>query len=44
MTNNYVNEISYMSSSLVQNKVLGRYYLLTNLKVNSFWHEIKWIE
>jgi len=44
MTNLNVNEISYMSSSLVQNKILGRYYLLTNLKVNSFLHEIKWIE
>ena len=37
MTNNYVNEISYISSTIVQNKVLNRkYYLLTNLKVNSF--------
>ena len=44
MTNNYVNKLAYMSSSLVQNKILGRYYLLTNLKVNSFLHEIKWIE
>jgi len=46
MTNNYVNKLSYMSSSIVQNKVLngGGYYLLTNLKVNSFLHEIKWIE
>ena len=46
MTNNYVNKLSYMSSSIVQNKVLngGVYYLLTNLKVNSFLHEIKWIE
>ena len=44
MTNNYVNKLSYMSSSIVQNKVLnGEYYLLTNLKVNSFLHEIKWI-
>ena len=43
MTNNYVNKLSYMSSSLVQNKVLGRYYLLTNLKVDNFSHEIKWI-
>ena len=44
MTNNYVNEISYISSTIVQNKVLNRkYYLLTNLKVNSFLHEIKWI-
>ena len=33
MTNNYVNKLSYMSSSIVQNKVLngGGYYLLTNL-------------
>ncbi len=46
MTNNYVNKLSYMFSSVVQNKVLNRrgYYLLTNLKVNSFLHEIKWIE
>ena len=44
MTNNYVNEISYISSTTVQNKVLGGgYYLLTNLKLNSFLHEIKWI-
>ena len=45
MTNNFVNKLSYMSSSLVQNKVLnkGGYYLLTNLKVNSFLREIKWI-
>ena len=44
MTNNYINKLSYMSSSVVQNKVLGGgYYLLTNLKVNSFLHEIKWI-
>ena len=42
MTNNFVNEISYISSPIVQNKVLngGGYYLLTNLKVNSFLHEI----
>ena len=47
MTNNYVNKlISYISSPAVQNKVPngGGYYLLTNLKVNSFLHEIKWIE
>ena len=33
MTNNFVNEISYISSPIVQNKVLngGGYYLLTNL-------------
>ena len=47
MTNKYNNIISYASFSLVQNKVLnggGLLYLLTNLKVNSFLHEIKWIE
>ena len=46
MTNNYVNKLSYISSPIVQNKVLngGVLYLLTNLKVNSFLHEIKWIE
>ena len=45
MTNNYVNKLSYMSSPIVQNKVPNREcYLLTNLKVNSFLHEIKWIE
>ena len=45
MTNNYVNKLSYMSSTIVQNKVLNKgYYLLTNLKVNNFFHEIKWIE
>ena len=45
MTNNFVNEISYISSPIVQNKVLGGgYYLLTNLKLNSFLHEIKRIE
>ena len=46
MTNNYVNKLSYMSSPVVHNKVLnggGGYYLLTNLKVNIFLHEIKWI-
>ena len=45
MTNNFVNEISYMSSPIVQNKVLngGGYYLLTNLKEENFLHEIKWI-
>ena len=44
MTNNYVNEISYMSLSLVQNKVLngGGYYLLTNL--NNKTNKIIWIE
>ena len=41
MTNNYVNKLAYMSSPIVQNKVLNmRRYLLTNLKVNSFLHEI----
>ena len=45
MTNNYVNKLGYMSSSIVQNKVLNKgYYLLTNLKVKNFLHEIKWIE
>ena len=47
MTNNYINKLSYISSPMVQNKVLnggGGYYLLTNLKVISFLHEIKWIE
>jgi len=40
MTNNYVNKLSYISP-LVQNKVLnGGYYLLTNLKVEIFLHEI----
>ena len=37
MTNNYVNKLSYISSLIVQNKVPNmEYYLLTNLKVNSF--------
>ena len=40
MTNNYINKLSYISL-LVQNKVLNmRHYLLTNLKVNNFLHEI----
>ena len=45
MTNNYVNKLSYISSPIVQNKVLngGGYYLLTNLKEEIFLHEIKWI-
>ena len=44
MTNNYVNKLSYISSTKVQNKVLNmERYLLTNLKVNNFLHEIKWI-
>ena len=42
MTNNYVNKLGYIFSPIVQNKVQwGGYYLLTNLKVNSFLHEIK---
>ena len=47
MTNNYVNKLSYISSPMVQKKVLnggGLLYLLTNLKLNCFLHEIKWIE
>ena len=38
MTNNYVNKLCYMFSSVVQNKILNErgYYLLTNLKVNIF--------
>ena len=47
MTNNFVNETRYIFSTIVQNKVLnggGLLYPLTNLKVNSFLHEIKWIE
>ena len=45
MTNNYVNKLSYISSTTVQNKVLNKgYYLLTNLKEENFLHEIKWIE
>ena len=46
MTNKSINKTSYISLTLVQNKVLngGGYYLLTNLKLNSFLHEIKWIE
>ena len=44
MTNNYVNKLSYISSPIVQNKVPNRKcYLLTNLKLNCFLHEIKWI-
>ena len=45
MTNNYVNKLSYISSPIVQNKVLngGGYYLLTNLKEENFLHEVKWI-
>ena len=46
MTNNFVNKISCISSPIVQKKVLngGGYYLLTNLKLNVFLYEIKWIE
>ncbi len=41
MTNNYVNKLSYISSTIAQNKVLNRErYLLTNLKVENFLHEI----
>ena len=39
MTNNYVNKLSYISSPIVQNKVLnggGLLYLLTNLKLKIF--------
>ena len=46
MTNNFVNETSYISSPIVQNNVQwggGLLFLLTNLKVNNFLHEIKWI-
>ena len=44
MTNIINNIISYMSSPLVQNKVLngGGYYLLTNL--NNKTNKIIWIE
>ena len=44
MTNNYVNKLSYISLVVQNNVQWGGYYLLTNLKVNSFLHEIKWIE
>ena len=37
MTNNYVNKLSYIFLPIVQN---GGHYLLTNLKVKSFLHEI----
>ena len=42
MTNKINNIISYISSPIVQNKVLGGggYYLLTNLKEENFLHEI----
>ena len=43
MTNNFVNETGYISSTIVQNKVLGGgYYLLTNL--NNKTNKIIWIE
>ena len=43
MTNNFVNETGYISSTIVQNKVLGGgYYLLTNL--NNKTNKITWIE
>jgi len=45
MTNNYVNKINYMSSPMVQSKVLnggGLLYLLTNL--NNKTNKIIWIE
>ena len=45
MTNNYVNKLSYITL-VVQNNVQwggGLLFLLTNLKVNNFLHEIKWI-
>ena len=37
MTNNYANKLSYISSPIVQSKVLNKEcYFLTKLKVNSF--------
>ena len=43
MTNNYVNKLSYVSFSLVQNKVLSKEcYLLANL--NNKTNKIIWIE
>ena len=45
MTNNYLNKLCYMSSPLVQNKVLnggGLLFLLTNL--NNKTNKIIWIE
>ena len=30
MTNNYVNKLSYISSTIVQNKVLGGWLLSSN--------------
>ena len=43
MTNNCVNKLSYISSTIVQNKVLngGGYYLLTNLsKLNNNYFNV----
>ena len=41
MTNKYNNMIGYISSPIVQNKVLnGGYYLLTNLKEENFLYVI----
>ena len=42
MTNKINNIISYISSTMVKNKVLngGGYYLLTNLKLNNFLYVI----
>ncbi len=43
MTNNYVNKLCYISSLIVQNKVLNMgCYLLTNL--NNKTNKIIWIE
>ena len=43
MTNNYVNKLCYMSSPIVQNRVLNiRCYPLTNL--NNKTNKIIWIE
>ena len=45
MTNTINNRISYISSPIVQNKVLnggGGYYILTNL--NNKTNKITWIE
>ena len=47
MTNIINDKASYISSLIVQSKVQkkggGYLYLLTNLKLNNFLHEIKWI-
>ena len=43
MTNNCVHKLSYISSTIVQNKVLngGGYYLLTNLsKLNNNYFNV----